>query len=105
MAAQPELAATHCLQLVPKEESSKTPKATESNLSEVELGSSSFFRVLGTVQSPSNASNTNQIFRSSIISSQQTNSLATHSIQKQTFPNVRLLQHTSSTTNDQQQQT
>ena len=40
------------------QEETKTPKATESNLSEVELGTSSFFRVLGTMASPSNASNT-----------------------------------------------
>ena len=37
----------------------KTPKATESNFSEVEdLATSAFFRVIGTIPSPSNASNT-----------------------------------------------
>ena len=45
-------------QQVPPKEESKTPKATESNFSEVDLGTSSFFRVIGTIQSPSNASNT-----------------------------------------------
>ena len=48
-------------------EESKTPKATESNLSEVELGAS-FFRALGPVGSPSNASNHNVLFRNSLAS-------------------------------------
>jgi len=53
-------------------EESKTPKATESNFSEVDLGTSSFFRVIGTIQSPSNASNTlNSAIRFSGTSVQQ----------------------------------
>ena len=52
-------------------EESKTPKALASNASEVDLGTSSFFRVLGTAQSPSNTSitlNSNNLFRNSVAS-------------------------------------